>query len=73
MEETLKKKPRGFAAMDPAKVKEIASKGGVAAHARGTAHQFTSDEARRAGRLGGVAFHRVRGKGKDSIAKSEAE
>ena len=36
---------RGFASMDPAKQKEIASKGGRAAHAKGTAHEFTSDEA----------------------------
>ena len=35
---------RGFAAMDPAKQKEIASKGGKAAHAKGTAHEFSADE-----------------------------
>ncbi len=46
---------RGFASMDPAKHREIASKGGKAAHAAGTAHQFTSDEAREAGRKGGTA------------------
>lgn len=44
---------RGFAGMDRAKRQEIASKGGKAAHAKGTAHQFTSDEARVAGRRGG--------------------
>ncbi|MBX3205099.1 MAG: hypothetical protein KF764_08515 [Labilithrix sp.] len=48
--------------MDPAKVREIASKGGRAAHAAGTAHQFTSDEARVAGRKGGVAHHVSRGR-----------
>jgi len=48
-----KKSNRGFASMDPAKQKEIASKGGRAAHEKGTAHQFTPDEAREAGRKGG--------------------
>lgn len=48
---------RGFAAMDPAFVSEIARKGGKAAHAAGTAHEFTSDEARAAGRKGGRATH----------------
>jgi general stress protein YciG len=52
---------RGFAAMDPNRVKEIASKGGKAAHAAGTAHQFSSDEARNAGRKGGMAPHVRRG------------
>ena len=51
---------RGFASMDPAKQKEIASKGGRAAHAKGTAHEFTSDEARVAGRKGGEAVSRDR-------------
>lgn len=52
---------RGFAAMDRDRVKEIASKGGKAAHAAGTAHQFSSDEARNAGRKGGMAPHARRG------------
>jgi len=52
---------RGFAAMDRDRVKEIASKGGKAAHAAGTAHQFSSDEARNAGRKGGMAPHVRRG------------
>jgi general stress protein YciG len=39
--------------MSPAKQQEIASKGGIAAHAKGTAHEFTSEEARAAGRKGG--------------------
>jgi uncharacterized protein len=51
---------RGFASMDPAKQREIASKGGRAAHAKGTAHEFTSDEARVAGRKGGEAVSRDR-------------
>ena len=46
-------KKRGFASMDPAKQREIASKGGKAAHQKGTAHKFTSEEARAAGRKGG--------------------
>lgn len=41
---------RGFASMDPEKQRQIASKGGKASHARGTAHEFTSEEASRAGR-----------------------
>jgi general stress protein YciG len=46
--------------MDRAKQKEIASKGGKAAHAKGTAHEWTSEEAREAGRKGGMASHRRR-------------
>ena len=52
---------RGFAAMDRSRVKEIASKGGRAAHAAGTAHQFSADEARVAGKKGGLAPHVRRG------------
>jgi general stress protein YciG len=48
-----KKSNRGFASMDASKQREIASKGGRAAHQKGTAHQFTPDEAREAGRKGG--------------------
>jgi general stress protein YciG len=51
---------RGFASMDATKQREIASKGGRAAHAKGTAHEFTSDEARVAGRKGGEAVSRDR-------------
>lgn len=61
---TVKKKRRGFAVMDPAIVKAIASKGGKAAHVVGTAHRFTSEEAREAGRKGGLAPHSVRGRGR---------
>jgi general stress protein YciG len=46
-------KDRGFASMNAAKQREIASKGGKAAHVKGTAHQWTTDEARAAGALGG--------------------
>ena len=51
---------RGFASMDRSKQREIASKGGKAAHAKGTAHEFDSGEAREAGRKGGMAVSRNR-------------
>jgi general stress protein YciG len=51
------KSRRGFASMDPAKRRAIASKGGKAAHAQGSAHEFTPEEARIAGRKGGEAAH----------------
>ena len=57
---------RGFASMDRIKQKEIASKGGKAAHQKGTAHEWTSEEARNAGRKGGLASHRRRREQKDS-------
>ncbi|MEO7464882.1 MAG: KGG domain-containing protein [Nitrosospira sp.] len=44
---------RGFASMNEARQREIASQGGKAAHEKGTAHEFTSEEAREAGRKGG--------------------
>lgn len=44
---------RGFASMDPDKQREIASQGGKAAHEKGTAHEFTSEEAKEAGQKGG--------------------
>lgn len=54
LEEQMAIKDRGFASMDRARQKEIASKGGKAAHAKGTAHQWNSEEARAAGRKGGL-------------------
>lgn len=57
------KKRRGFACMPRELVSAIASKGGRAAHAQGTAHRFTTEEARAAGKLGGVAPHVRRGRG----------
>jgi general stress protein YciG len=51
---------RGFAAMDENQQREIASKGGQAAHQKGTAHEFDSEEARRAGQKGGEAVSRNR-------------
>jgi general stress protein YciG len=51
---------RGFAAMDADQQREIASKGGRAAHEQGTAHEFSPDEARAAGRKGGVSVSKNR-------------
>jgi general stress protein YciG len=51
---------RGFASMDPEKQRAIAKKGGRAAHEKGTAHEWTSEEARRAGRKGGLMSHQRR-------------
>jgi uncharacterized protein len=49
---------RGFGSMDRGKQRDIASKGGKAAHKKGTAHEWTTEEAREAGRKGGMASHR---------------
>ena len=57
-EGTLAKADRGFASMDRSRQREIASKGGKAAHQKGTAHEWTPEEAREAGRRGGMASHR---------------
>jgi general stress protein YciG len=57
------KEDRGFASMDRSKQREIASKGGKAAHQKGTAHEWTSEEAREAGRKGGMASHRRKQQG----------
>ncbi len=54
------KSRRGFASMDRARQREIASKGGRAAHAKGTAHEWSSDEARTAGQKGGIVVSRDR-------------
>src|SRR5438874_2974593 len=54
------KRARGFASMDQEKQRQIASQGGRAAHEKGTAHEFTPDEAREAGRKGGQAVSRNR-------------
>ena len=53
---------RGFASMDPEKQREIARKGGRAAHEKGTAHEWTADEARSAGRTGGQVSRGGRGR-----------
>lgn len=52
-------KNRGFGSMDPEKQRKIASMGGKAAHAQGTAHQWTSEEAAAAGRKGGSKSKKV--------------
>jgi general stress protein YciG len=57
---------RGFASMDPQRQREIASEGGKAAHEKGTAHEFTSEEARAAGRKGGQARSENRSNGSRS-------
>ncbi len=54
------KSKRGFASMDPSRQREIASKGGRAAHEKGTAHEWSSDEARSAGQKGGIVVSRDR-------------
>lgn len=61
---------RGFASMDRQKQREIASKGGRVAHEKGTAHEWTKEEARAAGRKGGVASHRF---GQQQEKKSEGD
>lgn len=54
-----KGKGRGFASMPKAKQALIASRGGKAAHKKGTAHQWTTEEARKAGKLGGRARQKL--------------
>jgi general stress protein YciG len=68
-----KKARRGFAAMSPEKQREIASLGGKAAHAKGTAHEFSPEEAREAGRKGGQAAQRARAATPPSAAPQEEE
>jgi general stress protein YciG len=66
------KEDRGFASMDRNKQREIASKGGKAAHQKGTAHEWTSEEAREAGRKGGMASHRRKQQQQQPGAGSES-
>ncbi|QLB59434.1 hypothetical protein E5093_07540 [Acinetobacter indicus] len=56
---------RGFASMDPDEQREIASRGGRAAHASGNAHEFTSEEARRAGARSHINDDDRRGRNRD--------
>jgi uncharacterized protein len=56
------KETRGFASMDRKRQREIASLGGKAAHAKGTAHKWDSDEAQAAGRKGGKISRGGRGR-----------
>ena len=69
------KEDRGFASMDRGKQRDIASKGGKAAHQQGSAHEWTSDEARAAGRKGVLASHRRmrEKKAETSAALTQAE
>ena len=67
------KEDRGFASMDRSKQREIASKGGKAAHQKGTAHEWTSEEAREAGRKGGMASHRRKQEQQGGGTSSPAE
>ena len=54
--ETTSKRPRGLAAMSPERRREIASKGGRTSQARGTAHQWTAEEASAAGKKGSARY-----------------
>jgi len=67
-----RKERRGFASMTPEKQREIASKGGRAAHQKGTAHEWTSEEARSAGRKGGQISRGGRGRLVDDAAPQGA-
>jgi general stress protein YciG len=60
--EAIRKERRGFASMSAEKQREIASKGGRAAHEKGTAHEWSQDEARAAGRKGGQISRGGRGR-----------
>jgi uncharacterized protein len=62
------KEHRGFASMDRDKQRDIASKGGKAAHVKGTAHEWTSEQAREAGRKGGIASYHNRQSAETGIA-----
>jgi uncharacterized protein len=64
---------RGFAAMDPAKQREIASKGGKASHALGRGHEWNKESARIAGSKGGKASHGGRGKNHEAAEPLPAE
>jgi general stress protein YciG len=68
-----RKERRGFASMSPEKQREIASKGGRAAHQKGTAHEWTSEEARNAGRKGGQISRGGRGRLVEPQTPAESE
>jgi uncharacterized protein len=69
--ENIRKERRGFASMSREKQREIASKGGRAAHEKGTAHEWTSEEARSAGRKGGQISRGGRGRLADGFPVEE--
>ena len=62
----------GFASMDRAKQLEIASKGGKAAHAKGTAHEWTIEDAKAAGRKGGLTSRGGKGRLKPDVVPESA-
>jgi uncharacterized protein len=77
-QEVTTKRCRGFAAMDPEQQREIARLGGLASHAKGTAHKFTREEVRHAGKIGGWVISRDRQhiarigrKGRNALARRE--
>ena len=67
----IRKERRGFASMSAEKQREIASKGGRAAHEKGTAHEWTADEARAAGRKGGQISRGGRGRLVDGTSPTD--
>jgi general stress protein YciG len=64
---------RGFAGMDPERQRQISSQGGKAAHQKGTAHEFDSEEAREAGRKGGMVSGGRRRARESANAQRQAE
>ena len=68
-----RKERRGFASMSPERQREIASKGGRAAQEKGTAHEWTAEEARRAGRKGGQVSRGGRGRLADESAEPSVD
>src|SRR5688500_17311989 len=69
---TERKERRGFASMSPDRQKEVASKGGRASHAKGSAHEWTPEEARSAGRKGGQVSRGGRGRLPSESAGADA-
>jgi uncharacterized protein len=67
------KSTRGFASMDGESLRAISSRGGKAAHAQGTAHEWTSSEAREAARKGRMAARRRNNKGHDANPELKTE
>lgn len=67
------KEHRGFASMDRVRQREIASLGGKAAHAQKTAHEWTKEEATRAGRKGGTASGRARNAAASDDTRTDAD
>jgi uncharacterized protein len=70
------KKRLGFAILkerNPGRLATIASEGGKSAHKAGTAHEFTSEEAKAAGRKGGLASQASRKKLREIVAETEQE